>query len=445
VFDSFSDRIFGIFEKLRKSGVLKENDVDAALREIRIALLEADVSLEVAKKFIADVKEKSVGQNVIKSISPGQMVTKIVHDHLVELLGETAPIDIRRKQCKVILVGLQGAGKTTTAGKLAHFFSKKNKKVIMASTDIYRPAAIEQLRILSKKITNSVFAQSENDENLSPQEVSTLALKTMEAENGEILILDTAGCLHIDEVKMDELVEIQRIVSSDETFLVVDIMTGQDAINIAKKFSESIKITGIILTRVDGDARGGVALSMRSITGCPIKFLCVGEHLDDIEPFNAERIANRLLGAGDVIALVEKAQENFSQQEAEETAQKLQSGIFTFDDLASQMEKMSKLGGVKTILKMLPQSKQLENLMNAQGISDKTIVRNLAIIRSMTKNERRNYKLLNGSRKKRISTGSGTTIQEVNKLIKQYEGVLDVFKKMRKHGGIAKIMSTIGR
>ena len=443
MFDSFSNRISEIFEKLRRSGVLKEADVDTALREIRIALLEADVSLDVAKKFIADVKEKAIGQNVIKSISPGQMVTKIVHDHLIELLGTSSEINVNKKPFKIMLVGLQGAGKTTTAAKLAKFFTKKNKKVVLTSTDTQRPAAIEQLQVLSKKIEGTLFAFP--DEKRNYQDISEFALKKLSEENGDILIVDTAGRLHIDDVKMNELIDMQSIIKPDEIFLVADIMTSQDAINIAKRFSESLNISGIILTRVDGDARGGVALSMRALTGCPIKFLCVGERLDDIEFFDPDRIAGRLLGMGDIVSLVEKAQENFSKEEAEESARKMQAGVFTFDDLANQIEKMSKLGGLKSIIKMLPQSGQLESLMESQGISDKTVARNLAIIRSMTKKEKRNHKILNGSRRKRIAAGSGTTVQEVNKLVKQYEGTLEMMKKFKKMGGFSKIMSTLGR
>ena len=447
MFESFSNRISNIFEKLRKSGVLKEEDVDTALREIRIALLEADVALDVAKKFIADVKQKAIGQNVIKSISPGQMVTKIVHDHLVELLGSASEINIHKKPYKIMLVGLQGAGKTTTAAKLAKFFIKKGKKVVLTSTDTQRPAAIEQLQILVQKIDGASFSPNDlNDNTLSDyKKISKDALKKIADENSDILIVDTAGRLHIDDVKMNELIDIRKIIEPNEILLVADIMTGQDAINIARKFSDAVNISGIILTRVDGDARGGVALSMRALTGQPIKFLCVGERLDDIEFFDPERIAGRMLGMGDIVSLVEKAQENFSRAEAEESARKLQEGVFTFDDLANQMEKMSRMGGLKTIIKMLPQSGQLETLMNSQGISDKTVSRNIAIIRSMTKQEKRNYKILNGSRRRRIAAGSGTTVQEVNKLIKQYEGTMNMMKKFKKMGGFSKIMSMIGR
>ncbi|MDR0677942.1 MAG: signal recognition particle protein [Holosporaceae bacterium] len=444
MFASLSNKISDVFERLCRSGVLKESNVDEALREIRIALLEADVSLDVAKKFIAEVRERAVGQNVIKSVSPGQMVIKIVYDHLVNLFGKSQPIEINKKPCKIMLVGLQGAGKTSAVGKLAKFFHKKNKKVLATSVDIHRPAAMEQLKILIQKIDGTIFVPSENEKNLSCEKICELALKTVYDENADVMLVDTAGRLHVDQVKMNELWEIQKIINPDEIILVIDIVTGQDALNIAARFSETLPISGIILTRVDGDARGGVALSMRAITGCEIKFLCTGEQLDDIEFFDAERIANRLLGMGDIVSLVEKARENFSEEEAEKTAKKLQEGIFTFDDLASQMEKMSKLGGLKTILKMLPQSKQLSGLMDAHGISDKTIVKNIAIVRSMTSKEKCNYKLLNGSRRKRIAAGSGTTVQEVNKLIRQYESALDLFKKIRKNG-MGKITSVMGR
>ncbi len=439
MFHSFSERISGIFDKLRRSGVLKEADVDTALREIRIALLEADVSLDIARKFIYEVKERAVGQNVLKSVSPGQMVIKIVYDYIVELLGKSELINLNKSPYKIMLVGLQGAGKTTTAAKLANFFSKKNKKVLLASTDIYRPAAIEQLKILSEKVKNALFLQNENDKKLSATKIAKNALKNLKETNSDVLIVDTAGRLQVDEVKMDELAELEKIIQPDEIILVSNIMTGQESFNVAKRFSEVLKISGIILTQVDGDARGGVALSMRSVTNCPIRFLCVGEKLEDIEQFNAERIASRMLDMGDIVSLVEKAQENFSQEEAFADIKKMQNGIFTFDDLASQMEKMSKMGGLKIIVKMLPQSKQIQDAMAAQGLSDKTIARSLAIIKSMTKKEKMNHKLLNGSRKKRIANGSGTTIQEVNKLIKQYENALTLFKRIKKGGGFSKL------
>lgn len=445
MFDSFSERISGIFDKLRRNGILREADVDAALREIRIALLEADVSLDIARKFISEVKERAIGQNVLKSVSPGQMVIKIVYDYIVELLGKSEPIKAKKVPYKIMLVGLQGAGKTTTAAKLANFFSKQNKKVLLASTDIYRPAAIEQLRILSKQVKNALFFQDERDKELSAVSIAKNALSNLEENKSDVLIIDTAGRLQIDEVKMDELVDLQKEIQPDEIILVANIMTGQESFNVAKKFSEVLDISGIILTQVDGDARGGVALSMREVTNCPIKFLCAGEKLDDIEVFNAERVASRMLDMGDVVALVEKAQANFSEQEALADLKKMQEGVFTFDDLASQMEKMSKLGGLSALINLLPQSKQIKDAMQAQGVSDKTIVRNLAIIKSMTKKEKRNHRLLNGSRRKRIAKGSGTTVQEVNRLIKQYEATLALFKKIKKGGGMSKLFGMMRR
>lgn len=443
LFNSFANRISSIFEKLKRSGVLKEADVEAALREIRIALLEADVSLAVAKKFIADVKEKAIGANVLKSISPDQMVVKIVYDHLVELLGVSEPLRFDKKPQKIMLVGLQGAGKTTTAGKLAKFCIKNNKKVLLASTDIYRPAAISQLKILASKVDGANFLQTEDDLNKTADQIAKEALQGLKSTNSDVLILDTAGRLQIDEVKMDELIRLQEIIQPDEILLVANIMTGQESINVATKFAEKLSISGIVLTQVDGDARGGVALSMRAITNCPIRFLCVGEKLDDIEFFDPHRIASRLLNMGDVVSLVEKAQATFSQDEVLDEAKKFESGIFTFDDLANQMEKMSKLGGLQSIVKMLPNSGQLENIMSSQGISDKTVQHSIAIIKSMTKKERSNYKLLNGSRKKRIAAGSGTTIQEVNKLIKQYESALMLFRRIKKSGGFMSMLKTM--
>ncbi len=444
MFNLLSEKISSIFERLKKGGTLKESDVDNALREIRLALLEADVSLDVARKFISDVKEKAIGQNILKSVSPGHMVTKIVYDYIVELLGKSEPIELNKRPYKIMLVGLQGAGKTTTVGKLAKFFTKKHKKVLMYSTDIYRPAAIEQLHILSKQISNSIFTQSDNDLKLSPIEIAKNAMQDVNTTDVDVLLLDTAGRLHIDEFKMDELVNLQDIIHPDEIMLVTNIMTGQEALNVAKRFSESINISGIVLTQVDGDARGGVALSMRSVTKCPIRFLCTGEKLDDIEFFDPERIANRLLGMGDIVSLVEKAQEAISQEEAINEAKKFQQGIFTLDDYVVQMKRMSKLGGLRTIIKMLPKSQMLEKAMTENGISDNMIVKNLAIINSMTKKERDNYKLLNGSRRKRIANGSGTNVQDVNKLIKQYESILNMFKQI-KNRGLEKMLGMLRR
>lgn len=429
---------------MRHSGALRESDIDQALREIRISLLEADVALDVAKKFITDIKEKAIGQNVIKSVSPTQMVVKIVHDALVELLGTSTPINVSTsKPYKIILVGLQGTGKTTSAAKLANYFAtKQNKKILLASTDISRPAAVEQLNILANKIKGADFFRAE-DCVIDCSKIAKYALREAISLKSDILILDTAGRLHVDEVKMEEIQSICKTISPNQVLLVADIMTGQEAFNVAKKFSEAVPVSGIILTRADGDARGGVALSMRAVTGCEIKFLGTGEHLDEIVVFDPVRIADRLLGRGDIISLVEKAQENFSQNELEKEAKRLQDGTFTFDDFAKQMEKMSKLGGLKGIVKLLPQSNQIEKVLDQSGVSDNIMARNIAIIRSMTKKERCNYKLLNGKRRKRIATGSGVSVQEVNRLIKQYEGILNMVKKMKSKGFIRNLISMI--
>lgn len=445
MFESLSDKICDIFSKLRSSGVLKESDVDSALREIRIALLEADVSLDVARKFISEVREKTIGEEVIKSVSPDHMVIKIVHDHLVNLLSgnqEENKISSAKVPHKILLAGLQGAGKTTTAAKLANLFAKQEKQIVMASTDIYRPAAIEQLRVLSARIPNTHFI--EESAKMSCEKIVSLAMEEQKNQKADTLIVDTAGRLQIDEMKMDELREIFEQLQPDETYLVVDIMTGQDAINIAKKFSETLPLTGIILTRVDGDARGGVALSMKALTGCDIRYLCVGENLDNIEAFDAERIAGRMLGMGDIVSLVEKAQENYSKEEAEQALKQMQSGVITLDDFEKQLEKMSKLGGLSGLLKMLPNSKGLQGHMDSMGITDKTLTHHIAIIRSMTKHERKNYKIINGKRKKRIAAGSGTSVQEVNKLLKQFEGIAVMFKKMKNLKGLGQLKQLIG-
>lgn len=447
MFESLSDKIYDIFSRLRSSGVLKESDVDSALREIRIALLEADVSLDVARRFISEVREKAIGEEVIKSVSPDHMVIKIVYDHLVDLLGgnheeeKTSSKSVKIPH-KVLLAGLQGAGKTTTAAKLANLFAKQNKRIVMASTDIYRPAAIEQLRILSARVPNAHFI--EESEKMSCKEIVSLAVAEQKNKQADTLIVDTAGRLQIDEMKMDELREIFEQLQPDETYLVVDIMTGQDAINIAKKFSETLPLTGIILTRVDGDARGGVALSMKALTNCDIRYLCVGENLDNIEPFDAERVASRMLGMGDIVSLVEKAQENYSKEEAEQALKQLESGVITLDDFEKQLEKMSKLGGLSGLLKMLPNSKGLQEHMDSMGITDKTVARHIAIIRSMTKQERKNHKIINGKRKRRIAAGSGTSIQEVNKLLKQFDSMVAVFKKMKNSKGLGALRQLIG-
>lgn len=438
MFDFLSNKLTEVFGKLRGSAVLKESDVDMALREIRLALLDADVSLEVAKTFISKVKEKAIGQEVIRSVSPAQMVIKIVHDQLVELLGERVEPKIAGRPHKILLVGLQGAGKTTTAAKLAHYWAGMAKKVFLCSADIYRPAAMEQLQILSTKIAGANFY----DEGLGQSSVEKIINGAMyKSTEYDVFIIDTAGRLQIDDMKMAELQTINNIVQADEILLVADMMTGQEALSIASAFSSKLPVTGVILTRADGDARGGVALSMREVTGCPIRFIGTGEQLDSLSIFDAERMAGRLLGMGDVVALVEKARQAFSQQETEKAAQLLQSGNFTLDDFVHQMEKMSTMGGLKTIVKMLPQGQKINSMMEQVGVSDKTIAHHIAIVRSMTAKERANHKLLNGSRRKRIALGSGTSVQQVNQLIKQYESMCKFFRQIQSGGFMKSIAS----
>lgn len=432
MFDNLSNRLTGIFDKLRGRGALTEQDVNAAMREIRIALLEADVALPVVKNFIDQVREKAIGQDVLKSITPGQQIVKIVHDHLVEVLGHEAQelILAGNPPVFIMMVGLQGSGKTTSTAKIARFIeSKQRKKVLMASLDIYRPAAQEQLSTLGREVqieTLEIIAQEK------PLQITKRAADRARQEGFDIVLLDTAGRLHIDEALMTELQQVRDLVHPIETLLVADSMTGQDAVNVAKAFQEKIGLTGIVLTRVDGDARGGAALSMREITGCPIKFLGVGEHVDKLETFHPERIASRILDMGDVISLVEKAAESIDREEAEKMAAKMQQGKFDLDDMASQLKQMQKIGGLSGIMGMMPGIGKIKDKIQDAGLDDKLLKRQLAIIQSMTKTERRNVKLLNASRRRRIAEGSGTTVADVNRLIKQYLQMSEMMKKMGK-------------
>ena len=442
MFKNLSDRLNNIFSKLTKRGALSEEDVVAALREVRIALLEADVALPVVKEFISHVREQAVGQEVLTSVTPGQMVIKIVHDHLVEILGGSKDGEEAEKASElnlaaatpvvIMMAGLQGSGKTTFTAKIAkHLKDKRNKKCLLASTDIYRPAAREQLEILGKQaeIDTLEIVQDEN-----PLAIAKRAFEKARLEGYDVLFIDTAGRLHIDDELMNELAEIRDFLKPKETLLAADAMTGQDAVNIAKTFNEKIGLTGIVLSRVDGDARGGAALSMRHQTGCPIKFVGVGERIQDLEIFHAERIANRILDMGDVVSLVEKAAEVMDDAEAEILAKKMQKGTFSLDDMAKQLGQVSKMGGLSSIMGMLPGIGKIKDKIDAAGIDDKMVGKQIAIICSMTKKERKNYKILNGSRKRRIAAGSGTTIPEVNRLLKQYKDMLLVMKRFNKMG-----------
>jgi len=432
MFDNFSNKITKIFDTIAGKKFIGEDDLNAAMREIRVALLEADVALPIAREFIEKVKVAALGKEVVKSVDAGQMVIKIVHDELVKLLGdEKAEINFNVKPPVIILMaGLQASGKTTSSGKLAGRLKNKNhKKVLLSSLDVYRPAAAEQLKILAQKI-NVDFC--EFDANKKPLELALNARKQAIDGGYEVLILDTAGRIHIDENMMREIVEVSDKVEPTETLLVVDAMIGQDAINVAKNFSEKLKLTGIILTRLDGDARGGAALTMKAATNCPIKFIGVGEKLDEFEEFNPQRIASRIVGMGDVVSLVEKAQEVFDAKEMEKAAKKMQKGIFDFDDLLSQIRNMKKMGGLGSILGMLPGASKIKEQMGKISGLEKELKLQEALILSMTKKERRKPDILNSSRKHRIASGAGSTIQEVNRLLKKYKQMQKMMGKFGK-------------
>jgi signal recognition particle subunit SRP54 len=437
MFDSLSNRLTDVFDRLRGRGALSEDDVAAAMREIRVALLEADVALPVVKDFVNSVRDKAVGSEVLRSVSPGQMVVKIVHDHLVEMLGGVGPgedgLNLRAVPPIVyMMVGLQGSGKTTTSAKLARLLKQREKKkVLLASLDVQRPAAQEQLAVLGRQTEVASLPVIMGER---PVAIAKRAVDVGRREGYDIVILDTAGRLHIDEPLMQEVAAVRDATQPTESLLVTDAMTGQDAVNVAKSFADRIGITGIILTRVDGDARGGAALSMRAVTGKPIKFLGVGEKLDALEPFHAERVAGRILGMGDVVSLVEKAAETIDQEEAEKLARKMQKGNFDLDDLSSQLKQLRKMGGMDGVMGMLPGINKIKKQLDEAKLDDKLIKRQEAIISSMTREERRNPKVLNGSRRIRIAKGSGTTVPEVNRLLKQYQDMSTMMKKMSKLG-----------
>ena len=432
MFENLSNRLQAVFSSLKKTGSIDETALETAMRDIRRALLEADVSLDVAKKFISEVKQKAIGQEIIRSISPGQMIIKLVNDELINILGsDTAVINIDgKKPASIILVGLQGSGKTTSIVKLANFIKIKfNKNILLVSLDVNRPAAFEQLQTLANNIDIEVLPKVENQ---TPQNIAKRAIATAEINNIEVILFDTAGRTSIDENLMEELKDLENIINPIETLLTLDSMTGQDTINVAKNFSKKINLTGSILTRIDGDARGGAALSLRMTTGCPIKFIGNGEKIDDLEIFHPDRIANRILDMGDVVTLVEKAAENIDQLEAEKMAERLQQGEFDLNDLLSQINQMKKMGGISSMLKFIPGMKSLGD--KANNVSDDAIKKQEAIILSMTKLERRKPKMINSSRKKRIAQGAGTVVSEVNRILKQHRKMADMMKKISKKG-----------
>ena len=437
MFESLSDRLSSAFDKITGRGALSESDVKTAMREVRRALLEADVALEVAKEFIDNVTEKAIGADVLKSVKPGQQVIKIVHDELVAMLGSEAdPINLQAvAPVPIMMVGLQGSGKTTTTGKIAKRLKEQdNKKILMASLDTRRPAAQEQLRVLGEQIdvdTLEIIA------NQTPTEIAKRAIDSAKRGGYDVVMLDTAGRLHIDDELMLETEQIRDIASPHETLLVADSLTGQDAVNVAKNFNERIGITGIVLTRVDGDGRGGAALSMRRVTGKPIKLIGMGEKLDELEDFHPDRIANRILDMGDVVSLVEKAAATIDADKAAKMAKKMQKGKFDLEDLSEQLNQMKKLGGMSSIMGMLPGVGKMKKQLDQANLDDGIFNRQQAIISSMTKKERRFPKVLNANRKKRIAAGSGTSVQEINKLIKMHRQMADMMKKMNKSGGMA--------
>ena len=433
MFESLSDKLGGVFDKLRGKGSLSENDVMAVSREIRIALLEADVALPVVKDFIASIKDKAVGEKVIKGVNPGQQVIKIVHDELVAMLGSEADeLKFSSPPSVYLMVGLQGSGKTTSTAKIAKMLTEKqNKKVLMASLDVYRPAAQEQLKQLGEQTGVATLAIIEGQK---PVDIATRALDTARKEGFDLVMLDTAGRLSIDEELMAEAAAIQKATNPIETLLVADAMTGQDAVQTAKAFDERVGLSGIMLTRVDGDARGGAAMSMKAVTGKPVKLVGVGEKWSEIETFHPDRIAGRILGMGDVVSLVEKAVETVDAAEAEKMAAKFKKGQFDFNDLLSQMQQMKKMGGMGAMMKMMPGLNKMAGALDEAGLDDSFMKRQEAIIQSMTKDERAKPDLLNMKRKQRIAAGSGTSVQDINKLVKQQKQMASMMKKMRKMG-----------
>jgi len=448
MFEGLSKRLGDVFDKLRGRGALSEADVDAALREVRTALLEADVALPVVREFIDGVRPKAIGADVIRSVTPGQMVIKIVNDHLIEMLGgSVADLDLNAIPPVVILmVGLQGSGKTTSSAKIGYRLSQgpqgmaaemfggsfsTKRKVMMASLDTRRPAAQQQLKILGEQTGVPTLPIVPLE---MPLAITKRAMETARREGFDVLILDTAGRLSIDEELMTEVKQISDLAKPKETLLVADAMTGQDAVNVAKAFNERLAVTGIVLTRVDGDSRGGAALSMRAVTGRPVKLIGVGEKFDALEPFHPDRIASRILGMGDIVSLVERAAETIDKEEAEKLAAKVRKGQFDMDDLLSQLRQLRKMGGLSGLMGMLPGAMQAKAAMSKAKIDENQLKRQEAVILSMTKKERRNPDVIHASRKKRIAAGSGVQVQDVNKLLKQHADMLKMMKRVNKLG-----------
>jgi signal recognition particle subunit SRP54 len=444
LFESLSDRLGGVFDRLRGRGALTEADVRDAMREVRVALLEADVALPVARSFVDKITEQAVGQNVLRSVTPGQQVVKIVNDALVEMLGSEASdleLDVTPPAI-IMMVGLQGSGKTTTTAKIAKRLTEKDrKKVLMASLDVNRPAAQEQLAVLGSQVNVATLPIVTGQQ---PVDIAKRALTAAKLQGFDVLMLDTAGRLHVDQALMDEMKAVSQATSPTETLLVVDSLTGQDAVNVAKNFTDQVPLTGVILTRMDGDARGGAALSMRAVTGKPIKFVGTGEKLDGLEPFHPSRVAGRILGMGDVVSLVERAAESIKVEDAEAMAAKMAKGQFDMNDLRMQLKQMQNMGGLGALAGMIPGMKKAQAAMASGAVSDKTLVHMDAIIGSMTPKERAKPELLQAKRKIRIAKGSGLTVQEVNKLLKMHQEMAGAMKKLKKMGGMKALMGMMG-
>jgi signal recognition particle subunit SRP54 len=432
MFDSLTDKLSAVFKRLRGHGKLTEQNITEALKEVRLALLEADVNFKVVKDFVERIRSRAVGQEVMESLTPGQQVVKVVHEELISLMGGVnSSLNLSFKPpIPIMLVGLQGSGKTTTAGKLAKFLKDKGRKPYLVPADVRRPAAIEQLKRLGEQLGIPVFNP---DPQRSPLEICKKALILADEQNQDVLLLDTAGRLHIDEALMKELEEIKRELIPREILLVADAMTGQDAVNVAKRFNEALDIHGVILTKLDGDARGGAALSIKAVTGKPIKFIGVGEKLDALEIFHPDRMASRILGLGDVLSLIEKAQEAIDAKKAQELEKKLLKDTFTLEDFREQLQQIKKMGSIEQIFSMIPGMGRLKLPKDFQG-SEKELVKVEAIINSMTKEERRSPEILNGSRRLRIAKGSGTTVQDVNQLLKQYLQTKKMLRQFKRSG-----------
>jgi len=444
MFDTLSDRLGSVFDRLRGRGALTEADVRAAMREVRVALLEADVALPVARDFVEQVTEKAVGQEVLRSVTPGQMVVKYVNDALIETLGsETAELNLNVAPPAVIMmVGLQGSGKTTTTAKLAKRLTERDrKKVLMASLDVARPAAQEQLAVLGRQTNVDTLPIVAGQQ---PVEIARRAIQSAKLQGYDVVLLDTAGRLHVDDQLMAEMKAVEAASSPAETLLVVDSLTGQDAVNVAKGFAGEVDLSGVILTRMDGDARGGAALSMRAVTGKPIKFAGVGEALDKLEAFHPDRVAGRILGMGDVVSLVERAAETIKVEDAEKLAAKMAKGKFDLDDLWAQLQQMQRMGGLGALAGMMPGLKGMKGAMD-QAANSKALVHMEAMLSSMTAKERARPELINAKRKIRVAKGSGTTVQEINKLLKMHQEMSTAMKRLKKMGGLGKLAAMFSK